>query len=333
MRELKICADAQEAEALCDYLETLSIESTTRKGKEGYSVWVRNDGDLPQAQKSLGTFEPNRENEYAKKAKKKRQERRTARQPVATPAFNLRGRAATTSFTPVVMIVMAAAIICFLLNGFGDRFPPELSITPPVNARALSLQIDWSQPWRLITPIFIHSGFLHIAFNLYWLYLLGGPIESRSGTLRFVLMVVIIAGFSNLAQFLMSGPLFGGLSGVVYGLFGYRWMYSRYCPQANLTLNKDTTTWMLAWLLISATGLVGNVANSAHSFGLISGILLGVPAFIDYTRKYSWKRSFTPGSWEDLNIQGRARFQRLYLEPYMPLWFIALSLLVAYFGR
>src|SRR5690606_32056072 len=107
------------------------------------------------------------------------------------------------------------------------------------------------QIWRLISPIFVHFGLLHLIFNLYMLSQLGTAIERRRGTAEFGLLVLVTALVSNLAQFALpdvfsvpsaragDGP-FGGMSGVLYGLFGYAWMRSRYDPASGLWLHPQT---------------------------------------------------------------------------------------------
>jgi GlpG protein len=69
--------------------------------------------------------------------------------------------------------------------------------------------------------MFLHFSPLHLLFNMMWLKDLGGVIEVRRGRWRYLGLVLLIAGISNLAQGIVSGPFFGGMSGVVFGLFGY----------------------------------------------------------------------------------------------------------------
>ena len=79
------------------------------------------------------------------------------------------------------------------------------------------------QIWRLISPIFIHYSPLHLLFNLFWIYDLGLMIETRRGTWRLLAIVLICALASNFGEFFWEIPAlpgFGGMSGVVYGLFG-----------------------------------------------------------------------------------------------------------------
>ncbi len=137
-------------------------------------------------------------------------------------------------------------------------------------------RITQGEIWRLVTPIFIHFGWLHLVFNMFWLYDLGGLVEIRKSTWFLALIVLIIAIISNVAQAWMDGPLFGGMSGVLYGLFGYIWMKQRYEPHLHIALAPNTVPMMLGWLVFCMTGAVGPVGNTAHVIGMVTGIAIGV---------------------------------------------------------
>ena len=132
------------------------------------------------------------------------------------------------------------------------------------------------QLWRLFTPIIIHFGIMHIAFNLLWLYQLGSAVEQRQSTRRMMILVIIISILSNLAQYIWSGPIFGGMSGVVYGLLAYVWAQGKFNPRSGLALDQNTTLMMLIWFVVCWLGLVGNIANMAHTIGLVCGVVLGL---------------------------------------------------------
>lgn len=153
--------------------------------------------------------------------------------------------------------------------------------------------IDLSQPlsdgvsvlfqgelWRWVTPIFLHFSVVHLLFNLAVTADFGRRIEIGRGSLRFALIVLLIAVPSNLGQFLLSGnPLFGGLSGVAYGLLGYVLMSRRRFPEAAAWQVHPGFAWsLLIFLVLFSTGVTEPfglyVANAAHWIGLVSGALL-----------------------------------------------------------
>ena len=121
----------------------------------------------------------------------------------------------------------------------------------------------------------LRLSILHIIFNLLWWADLGRLIERHQSSAQLLLVTLVTAGISNVAQFLHSGPLFGGLSGVVYGLLGYLWIYGRLNPGAGYALRREIVLFMLAWMVICFVGLSSVVANAAHLAGLVSGCLLG----------------------------------------------------------
>ncbi len=136
-------------------------------------------------------------------------------------------------------------------------------------------EIQQGQIWRLLTPIFLHFSLWHILFNMLWLKDLGHMIEKKSGPIFLAVMVMVFGISSNIGQFLMSGPSFGGMSGVVYGLLGYIWMRGKFDPLSGLFLHKQTVIMMIAWFFLCMTGLLGHIANTAHGVGLCGGIIWG----------------------------------------------------------
>lgn len=140
------------------------------------------------------------------------------------------------------------------------------------------------QFWRLLTPIFLHFGIFHLAFNSLWVWEFGRRIEGFAGSLHFTVIVLLTGIGSNLGQYLWEGPsLFGGMSGVLYGLLGYLWIRQKVQPQPELALPPGIVGFLLAWLLICMTGIVdllmgGRIANAAHASGLVLGMILGAGA-------------------------------------------------------
>lgn len=140
------------------------------------------------------------------------------------------------------------------------------------------------QWWRLFTPMLVHFGVLHLAMNAMWYWELGRRIEQRHGHFALLWLTLLFGLVSNVAQFTFAGPsLFGGLSGVLYGLLGYCWIYQRLAPTPEYQLPSGVLVMMLVWLLLCISGLVsamgfGAIANAAHVGGLFIGCLTGLVA-------------------------------------------------------
>ena len=139
-----------------------------------------------------------------------------------------------------------------------------------------------NQWWRLITPIFIHFSFAHLAFNCLWIFILGEKIENTDGSLIFISLVIFSAILSNCLQYFWTETsLFGGLSGVIYGLIGFCMIVEFDSQYDRYKLPPALYLFMIVWLLLGFAGILdlfgfGSVANFAHLGGLISGILFAM---------------------------------------------------------
>ena len=129
--------------------------------------------------------------------------------------------------------------------------------------------------WRLVTPIFIHFGILHLVFNLMMLRNLGGAIEVRFGPVYLGVLILALALGSNLAQAIWKSPNFGGMSGVDYGLFGFLWIRGRRDRFATWQVPSSTVSMMLVWFFLCVLGVIPDVANGAHAAGLCLGMAWG----------------------------------------------------------
>ena len=177
---------------------------------------------------------------------------------------------------PVLTIVLVA--ICIVI-ALGSNLGDNRAVIENFLISKYLGQGVWFLPevrngeiWRLITPIFIHFGILHIVFNSLWLWELGGAIERTSQAWKLGMLVFVIGLLSNLAQYIYAGPFFGGMSGVVYGLLGYVWAYGRFNPAARLVLNQAVMAMMMIWFVLCWTGILGPIANMAHTAGLLLGV-------------------------------------------------------------
>ncbi len=310
MRHIGSIADESQAGRFGDYLLAQGMKNSIEQGASGWAVWVEHDDHVDRAKAELEAYSVNpadsRYNGASRVAEKIRagDQKKQARLRKRFVDVRTRWGQPQQLGQPVTIALIA---IC-LLVGFITRLDRKttaageylqiesmtqadqekwlqdaierISRNPAAAAdmsnftpRAGLRQIRQGQVWRLITPIFLHFGLLHLIFNMLWLRDFGSQIELNRGTWFFLAFVLFVAIFSNLAEYFWSGFGFGGMSGVVYAMFGYIWIKSRFEPHVGLSVQQQTVVIMFIWLGACMIGLVGAIANGAHVAGLISGIL------------------------------------------------------------
>ena len=188
------------------------------------------------------------------------------------------------------MIVIA--VVLSLLSNFGSL----IAIIEPFTFTKISISnqgflsfssaeqtyLIENQWWRLITPMFLHFSFAHLAFNCLWIYVLGEKIERVDGKLIFTLIIILTGVFRNLLQyFCTSSSLFGGLSGVIYGMLGYCLVMEMESNYDKYGLPPGLYLFMIAWLILGFLGILdlfgfGSVANFAHLGGMLSGLMFAM---------------------------------------------------------
>jgi GlpG protein len=192
--------------------------------------------------------------------------------------------------SPLTAAVLLLTFIVFAVTAAGENFATIRWLSfvdfridgEHLYLTYLEATIASGQWWRLLTPMLIHFGWLHLAMNSLWYWELGRRIEFRQGAIGLLGLTLLFALASNCAQYWWAGPsLFGGLSGVLYGLLGHCWIYQRLAPNPVYRLPPGVLAMMLAWLLICMTGIFellqfGAIANAAHLGGLLSGCLTGL---------------------------------------------------------
>lgn len=310
MRQLATLLDGDRATMFGDYLRTLKIESQVLPDEGGWAVWVCDEDKLAQAREELGTFLQNptdpRYAGAAKAAKELRQREEREEREFEKRQIDLasqwpgqvgEGRPYLTLILVMGSLgVSLAAGTAFLMGKLSAeaRGNPVLqavliqSLTPEQILDPGLHEVARGQIWRLVTPIFLHFGPLHLLFNMLMLRDLGSAVEIRRGSVRYLCLVLVLAAASNLGQYyfgsifkpeeqkvLKLNPLFGGMSGVLYGLFGYVWMKSKLAPEMGLYMHSNTAFYMIAWFFFCMTPALGNVANMAHAVGLVLGVVIG----------------------------------------------------------
>jgi GlpG protein len=174
-----------------------------------------------------------------------------------------------------------------ILTGIVSKFGGNVETLQPLFVTAFRVQGEYAtwvqglpeirsgEIWRLFSPVLVHFGILHLLFNMLWFVVMASLVESRERTAKLMFLILAIGSISNLAEYLLTGPYFGGMSGVLYGLLGYIWMKVKFDPLSGYFLGMNTVTLLMIWFFVCLLGVIPNVANMAHVFGLLSGFALG----------------------------------------------------------
>jgi GlpG protein len=290
MRLLTTVTDQAEAKTLGDALYSDGVVTTLKETRDGsFAIWVHDETQMEQARTFLDGFDPgsSRFASMAKKARTQRKQEAKADEQLRARTEKIRQQIEAKQNMRIGTVttgLIAICVVVFFLTGMGKDLSVVryLTFTPIVPAKGGLVFGDVSaiwlgQPWRLFTPMFLHFGFMHILFNMWWLKDLGTAIE-RVFSARYLLgFVLVTAAFSHVLEYVMSGPTnFGGMSGVVYSLFAFIWIRGRLDPSFPYRMPQQLVTFMLIWLGLGFTGWVGPIANWVHTGGLISGAVWGV---------------------------------------------------------
>lgn len=282
--------DEPGARAFGDYLVSRGIASQVEAEPEGWSVWVREEEQLAPAREAMARFLASRDAPEFQRAPAEARKVRAAeqaQQAAARKRYFDRDRVwrPGAGGIALTMALVAGCVAVAFLTNLGantttlDWFlmtkvrhvgPGQISFVPGLP------EVRHWELWRLVTPIFIHFGWVHIVFNMIALVDLGSAIERKHGFWRFGVMVLVMAVLSNCGEHIfINNPRFGGMSGVLYGLFGYAWIRGKNDPRSGLELSQQTVVVMMVWFFACLFNLIPNVANAAHGVGLVVGMAWG----------------------------------------------------------
>jgi GlpG protein len=294
LRQVGTLPKGIDTKVFADYLLTLGIKTRVDERPEGSLLWIYSEDhvaraseelegylsrpDDPRYQAAVDAAEAIRRRER-ERDKEFRKNYREVSDLWASPGVNRR---------PLTIALLAVSVVVFLLGSQkNEALKDHLWLAAPrfEDGQWRDGGFDdilHGEVWRLVTPIFMHANPFHIFFNMWMLLDLGTMIEIRRGTLRSVLLVLISAIISNLAQYFWmerNDPgephRFLGMSGVIYAMFGYIWMKGLYQPEHGMILHPNTISIMLLWLVLCMTGVIGPIANAAHFMGLVVGVAFG----------------------------------------------------------
>lgn len=308
MRCIGSVNDAAAAQRFVDYLSVAGIPAvadaagpigpTSHSEPAKWEIWVKEEDKVERAKAELAQFlEAPTDSRYAaapQQARQLRQQAQVKAEQVRRNWIDVRVQWSSQGLgaTRVTNLLIGLSVAIFVFGQFGHGDGPHWwrwleFADPPVIPGMGSVwrNVLRGEIWRLFTPALLHFGVLHILFNVYVTYMLGGLIERRMGTWPYLGLVLFAAAFSNALQAQLGGTsTFGGLSGVGYALFGYAWMKSVVDPMSGYRLTSDFVFIMLAVLglgIISEVsgqtqGFFSGVANWAHLGGFVAGLIVAL---------------------------------------------------------
>ncbi|MDU1845197.1 MAG: rhomboid family intramembrane serine protease [Niallia nealsonii] len=181
------------------------------------------------------------------------------------------------------LFIAIQIIMFFLMEGSGGSTNSETLINWGAKVNYLIADGEW---WRLITPIFLHIGILHLIMNSIALYYVGPLIERIFGNSRF-LFIYLFAGFSGVfASYLLSPSLSAGASGAIFGCFGALLYFAWQFPKLFFRVMGWNVIIIIIINLIFGFTIQG-IDNAGHIGGLVGGFL--ATAIVHFPKKKSWK--------------------------------------------
>lgn len=178
----------------------------------------------------------------------------------------------------VSMVLIGINVVAFVLTlatGGNDgpifQHGAMLSTTVVNNSGDILTGVDGGAYWRLLTSAFLHENILHIALNMYALYLFGRFVERALGRARFIAAYLTMSIGASVFVYWLSEPraLTIGASGAVFGLFGMALIFL-------LKAKQDVSTLLVLLAINAFISTQGNISWQGHLGGFIVGCVLGV---------------------------------------------------------
>ena len=177
-----------------------------------------------------------------------------------------------TSYQPIVTYLMIASCVLVYI---GQMLTPVsgtgLDLFSLYGAKINSMIIQ-GQYWRLLTPMWLHGSILHIAFNMYALYIFGVNLERYYGHWRFLWLYLLGGYAGNVVSFLMSPSVSLGSSTAIFGLIAAQGVFL----YKNRQLIRNARGMLLNTIAIAAINLVLGLSPGIDNWGHLGGLLGGL---------------------------------------------------------
>jgi membrane associated rhomboid family serine protease len=185
--------------------------------------------------------------------------------PFAGASANRTGIVGSTNPTPMVIALVVVNAVCFVASGFGRP-----SVIDRLGMFPDGVHYD-HQYYRIITSMFLHLDFLHIASNMFTLLIVGPAVEVMLGKARFLTLYFLAGIGGNVLSYLIApaNGLSAGASGAIFGVM---------CAYVVLArLQRKPLGVVVALIVFNLViGFVGNIEWQAHIGGLVVGSLVAL---------------------------------------------------------
>lgn len=182
---------------------------------------------------------------------------------------------------PATYVLIGLNVIAFLAEIMGGGSATSLSgggdliNDGGLNAFAIDVGGEW---WRIVTSGFLHAGAIHLAFNMFALYVLGSLLEPAIGTVRFVGIYFISLLAGSLGALIVSpNDLTVGASGAVFGLMSAAFIMARHrgveqiASQIGMFVVLNLVFTFAASSTISVGGHIGGLIGGAIAALIVAG--------------------------------------------------------------
>lgn len=199
----------------------------------------------------------------------------SARSPLTPMGGQLVG---TATVTKTIIGINAVVFLLEFLVGMGQVIG-NWGMSP----YAIAVEGEW---WRLMSAAFLHGGLLHIAFNMYVLWIIGPTLESLFGHTRFIVLYLVAALGGSVASFAFSplNTIAVGASGAIFGLMAALIVAGHH-------LKRDVTQVLILLGINVVIGfLVPNIDWRAHLGGAAVGaIIAAIMAYAPKQGRVLWQ--------------------------------------------
>ncbi len=188
---------------------------------------------------------------------------------VRTPAFAASASSAAPATMAMIAINVAVFVVQLLTGSGGFEGVGTVYFEGALAGRAVG-DGEW---WRVLTAGFLHYGPIHLALNMFILFILGRVLEPMIGTPRFVAVYLVSLVAGSLGALLLTDPgtFTVGASGAVYGVFGATLLMARH--RGDNMLLQQLGFWLVLNLVF--TFARPGISIGGHLGGLIAGAIAG----------------------------------------------------------